>query len=44
VAAGGDGAALDAANAGVIAKLRVSPEGQEGLGAFLDKRKPAWCG
>ena len=22
--------------------LRVSPEGQEGLGAFLDKRKPAW--
>jgi methylglutaconyl-CoA hydratase len=44
VAAGGDGDALDAANAGLIAKLRVSPEGQEGLGAFLDKRKPAWCG
>jgi hypothetical protein len=22
---------------------RVSPEGQEGLGAFLDKRKPRWC-
>jgi methylglutaconyl-CoA hydratase len=44
VAAGGDGDALDAANAELIAKLRVSPEGQEGLGAFLDKRKPAWCG
>ncbi|MGH8355816.1 MAG: gamma-carboxygeranoyl-CoA hydratase, partial [Pseudomonas sp.] len=25
-----------------IARLRVSPEGQEGLRAFLDKRKPAW--
>jgi len=43
VAAGGDAAALDAANADLIAKLRVSPEGQEGLSAFLDKRKPAWC-
>jgi methylglutaconyl-CoA hydratase len=35
---------LDADNAALIARLRVSPEGQEGLGAFLDKRKPAWCG
>jgi methylglutaconyl-CoA hydratase len=43
VAAGGDGATLDAANADLIAALRVSPEGQEGLSAFLDKRKPAWC-
>jgi len=43
VAAGGDGNALDAANADLIAKLRVSAEGQEGLGAFLDKRKPTWC-
>jgi methylglutaconyl-CoA hydratase len=43
VAASGDGEDLDAANAGLIAKLRVSPEGQEGLGAFLDKRKPRWC-
>ncbi|MCR6661870.1 MAG: enoyl-CoA hydratase-related protein [Luteimonas sp.] len=34
--------ALDAANAALIAKLRVSPEGQEGLGAFLDKRAPDW--
>ncbi|MFS8063079.1 MAG: enoyl-CoA hydratase-related protein [Luteimonas sp.] len=44
VAAGGEGEALDVANAELIAKLRVSPEGQEGLTAFLDKRKPAWCG
>jgi methylglutaconyl-CoA hydratase len=28
--------------AGAIAAQRVSPEGQEGLRAFLDKRKPAW--
>ncbi|MCC4599719.1 enoyl-CoA hydratase-related protein [Xanthomonas melonis] len=34
--------AVDAANAAWIARLRVSPEGQEGLGAFLDKRTPAW--
>jgi methylglutaconyl-CoA hydratase len=44
VAAGGDPAAVDAANADLIAALRVSSEGQEGLSAFLDKRKPAWCG
>ena len=25
-----------------IAQVRVSPEGQEGLGAFLQKRKPGW--
>ena len=25
-----------------IAKLRTGEEGQEGLGAFLEKRKPAW--
>jgi methylglutaconyl-CoA hydratase len=25
-----------------IARLRVSPEGQEGLRAFLEKRKPNW--
>jgi methylglutaconyl-CoA hydratase len=34
--------ALDNANAALIAKLRVSQEGQEGLSAFLDKRKPHW--
>ncbi|MGW8367880.1 MAG: enoyl-CoA hydratase-related protein [Gammaproteobacteria bacterium] len=28
----------------LIARLRVSDEGQEGLGAFLDKRKAAWVG
>jgi methylglutaconyl-CoA hydratase len=33
---------VDDANADLIAKLRVSPEGQEGIQAFLDKRKPAW--
>lgn len=26
----------------MIARIRVSPEGQEGLSAFLDKRSPAW--
>lgn len=43
VGAGGDAGTLDAANADLIAKLRVSAEGQEGLGAFLEKRKPTWC-
>ncbi len=33
---------LDAENAALIARLRVSAEGQEGLGAFLDKRAPDW--
>ncbi|MFT3898508.1 MAG: enoyl-CoA hydratase-related protein [Thermomonas sp.] len=42
VASHADGAKHDADNAALIAKLRVSPEGQEGLGAFLDKRKPKW--
>lgn len=27
----------------VISKLRVSPEGQEGLGSFFEKRRPAWA-
>jgi len=35
--------ARDAANADLIAQLRVSPEGQEGLMAFLNKRAPAWA-
>jgi methylglutaconyl-CoA hydratase len=26
----------------LIAELRVGEEGQEGLGAFLEKRKPYW--
>ncbi|GGZ60885.1 enoyl-CoA hydratase [Lysobacter xinjiangensis] len=42
VAARTDRDRLDADNAALIAALRVSPEGQEGLGAFLDKRTPAW--
>ena len=25
-----------------LAKQRISPQGQEGLGAFLNKRKPSW--
>jgi len=33
---------IDGENAGLIARLRVSAEGQEGLGAFLDKRAAAW--
>lgn len=35
-------ALLDARNAELIARLRVSEEGQEGLTAFLDKRPPRW--
>lgn len=27
----------------LIARLRVGPEGQEGMTAFLDKRKPGWA-
>ena len=33
---------IDAGNARLIARLRVSAEGQEGLTAFLDKRAPRW--
>lgn len=36
------GLAQDEANAALIARLRVSAEGQEGLSAFLDKRSPQW--
>ena len=28
--------------AAAIARIRISPEGQEGLHAFLEKRKPKW--
>ncbi len=37
-----NGAQHDADNAALIARLRVSNEGQEGLSAFLEKRKPHW--
>jgi methylglutaconyl-CoA hydratase len=33
---------VDRDNADLIARLRVSLEGQEGLSAFLDKRPPVW--
>ena len=36
--------AIDADNAALIARLRVSTEGQEGLAAFLDKRAVRWHG
>jgi methylglutaconyl-CoA hydratase len=35
---------LDQHTAGLIARLRVSAEGQEGLNAFLEKRPPCWAG
>ncbi|MBO9828150.1 enoyl-CoA hydratase/isomerase family protein [Xanthomonas sp. A2111] len=44
VAAGGDATSLDRDNAALIARLRVSAEGQEGLNAFLEKRDPNWLG
>ena len=44
VTAAADRDALDTANAALIARLRVSREGQEGIGAFLDKRSPTWVG
>lgn len=33
---------IDTENAELIARLRVSPEGQQGLAAFLEKRTPDW--
>ena len=33
---------LDEFTAKLIARLRVSAEGQEGLAAFLEKREPDW--
>jgi methylglutaconyl-CoA hydratase len=28
----------------ILADIRVAPEGQEGVRAFLEKRKPSWMG
>ncbi|MCR6496586.1 enoyl-CoA hydratase/isomerase family protein [Thermomonas sp. S9] len=42
VTAHADAARHDADNAALIARLRVSPEGQEGIAAFLEKRPPNW--
>ncbi len=39
-----EGEALGGYTAATIARLRTSPEGQEGLRAFLEKRRPAWMG
>ena len=39
----GDPDELDKRTSETIAALRVSREGQEGLNAFLEKRKPAWA-
>jgi methylglutaconyl-CoA hydratase len=39
-----NGAALRAETARRIARLRASPEGREGVAAFLEKRKPSWRG
>jgi methylglutaconyl-CoA hydratase len=33
---------MDEDNAQLIARLRVAEEGQEGLNAFLEKRRPVW--
>ncbi len=35
--------ALKMRTAEIIAQMRVSDEGQEGLKAFLEKRPPGWC-
>ncbi|MEP6941171.1 MAG: enoyl-CoA hydratase-related protein [Rudaea sp.] len=35
-------AGVDRDNAALIARLRASAEGQEGVAAFLEKRKPHW--
>jgi methylglutaconyl-CoA hydratase len=42
VSAGPIDAAMIAGTAERIARLRASDEGREGLGAFLEKRKPRW--
>lgn len=38
----GKQAGVDESTSNLIAKLRVSKEGQEGLSAFLEKRDPSW--
>lgn len=42
VSTASDRAALERDTAALIARLRVSDEGQEGLAAFFDRRAPAW--
>ncbi|HJY40204.1 MAG TPA: enoyl-CoA hydratase-related protein, partial [Steroidobacteraceae bacterium] len=38
----GDRDVLGEETARLLARLRVSPEGREGLSAFLERRKPNW--
>ena len=38
------GSILAEATVAMIADRRASDEGKEGIGAFLEKRKPAWIG
>lgn len=38
-----DEALFDERHAELIARLRASPEGQEGIGAFLERRPPDWA-
>jgi methylglutaconyl-CoA hydratase len=38
-----DAAEADAYTADLIARLRTSEEGREGVNAFLEKRKPGWA-
>jgi len=40
----GDRETLGQETAQLLARLRVSPEGREGLSAFLERRKPGWHG
>jgi methylglutaconyl-CoA hydratase len=42
VMAAPDRDALGEETARLLARLRVSPEGKEGLSAFLERRKPSW--
>ncbi len=39
----GDDAAIDAYAAALIARVRASDEGREGVAAFLEKRRPRWA-
>jgi methylglutaconyl-CoA hydratase len=42
VASNADIESLIASTSDLLARLRVSPEGKEGLAAFLERRKPKW--
>ncbi|HEX7013652.1 MAG TPA: enoyl-CoA hydratase-related protein [Steroidobacteraceae bacterium] len=42
VVSASDRESLQLETARLLASLRVTPEGREGLGAFLERRKPSW--